>query len=161
MSICVQYTLVNKYINDRAYIYKAGTKKQPAAVPAPQVITAPTLGLSGLSDGCIDTIIFDLTMGGDGPRWVVQPAKRRVFLNSCVGACPSPPNPFTNPLPSHKRNKNRSDDAVRHDHPLFPGGVRVVKIAGAGHFLHQEKPEEVNALLLDWFGRHEGAGAGE
>lgn len=70
MCICVQYTLVNKCINDRAYIYNAGTKKQSAAVPAPQVITAPTLGLSGLSDGCINTVIFDLTMGGDGARWV-------------------------------------------------------------------------------------------
>jgi len=24
---------------------------------------------------------------------------------------------------------------------------------GAGHFLHQERPEEFNRLLLDWLGR--------
>lgn len=33
---------------------------------------------------------------------------------------------------------------------LFPHGLRRVVIAGAGHFLHQERPEEVNALVLDF-----------
>lgn len=33
----------------------------------------------------------------------------------------------------------------------FPAGLRVVRLDGAGHFLHQEKPEAVNAELLDWF----------
>ena len=83
-----------------------------------------------------------------------------MLLNPCVSACPS----IQIHSPTHyppTNNKNRSDDAVRHDHPLFPGGVQVVKIAGAGHFLHQEKPEEVNSLLLGWFGRHEGVGGGE
>ena len=32
----------------------------------------------------------------------------------------------------------------------FPNGFRVERIQGAGHFTHQEKPEEVNRLLLDW-----------
>ena len=32
----------------------------------------------------------------------------------------------------------------------FPRGLRVERIEGAGHFLHQEKPDEVNALILDW-----------
>ncbi len=35
----------------------------------------------------------------------------------------------------------------------FPAGVEVERIEGAGHFAHQEKPEEINALLLDWFER--------
>ncbi len=32
----------------------------------------------------------------------------------------------------------------------FPAGIRVERIAGAGHFVHQEKPEELNPILLDW-----------
>lgn len=32
----------------------------------------------------------------------------------------------------------------------FAAGLKVVKVAGAGHFLHQEKPAEVNEILLDW-----------
>ncbi len=35
----------------------------------------------------------------------------------------------------------------------FPAGMEVARVAGAGHFLHQEKPEEVNRLLIDWLGR--------
>ena len=36
----------------------------------------------------------------------------------------------------------------------FPGGLSVRQIANAGHFPHQEQADVVNALLLDWFGRH-------
>jgi pimeloyl-ACP methyl ester carboxylesterase len=32
----------------------------------------------------------------------------------------------------------------------FPNGFRVERIQNAGHFTHQEKPEEVNRLILDW-----------
>lgn len=32
----------------------------------------------------------------------------------------------------------------------FPRGLRVVRVPGAGHFLHQEKPDAVNEILLDW-----------
>jgi len=32
----------------------------------------------------------------------------------------------------------------------FPAGLRVERVAGAGHFLHQERPELVNPLLLEW-----------
>jgi pimeloyl-ACP methyl ester carboxylesterase len=28
------------------------------------------------------------------------------------------------------------------------------RIEGAGHFCHQEKPDAVNALLLDWLAQH-------
>ena len=36
----------------------------------------------------------------------------------------------------------------------FAGGLRVVRIEQAGHFLHQEKPDEVNdECLLDWLAR--------
>ena len=32
----------------------------------------------------------------------------------------------------------------------FPMGVRFHRVSSAGHFLHQERPEVVNLLLLDW-----------
>lgn len=32
----------------------------------------------------------------------------------------------------------------------FPAGVHLHRIEGAGHFLHQEKPDEVNDLLVAW-----------
>ncbi|WP_199242762.1 alpha/beta fold hydrolase [Vitiosangium sp. GDMCC 1.1324] len=38
----------------------------------------------------------------------------------------------------------------------FPVGLRIERLQGAGHFLHQEKPAEVNRLLVEWLGRHRG-----
>jgi pimeloyl-ACP methyl ester carboxylesterase len=67
-------------------------------------VGVPTLALSGVKDGCIDTRVFDL----------MKPAS-------------------------------------------FARGVRVERLADAGHFLHQEKPAEVNRLVLEWFGQHRGA----
>jgi pimeloyl-ACP methyl ester carboxylesterase len=32
----------------------------------------------------------------------------------------------------------------------FPAGVRFERVTGAGHFLHQERPEAVTSLILDW-----------
>lgn len=34
----------------------------------------------------------------------------------------------------------------------FPASLRIVKVDGAGHFPHQEKPQEINSILLDWLG---------
>jgi pimeloyl-ACP methyl ester carboxylesterase len=34
----------------------------------------------------------------------------------------------------------------------FTGEYRFELVAGAGHFLHREKPAEVNRLLIDWLG---------
>lgn len=49
-------------------------------------------------------------------------------------------------------------DSRMHDYAMkdedFPAGFEMHRVQGAGHFLHQEKPEEVNALLLDWLRRH-------
>lgn len=46
-------------------------------------------------------------------------------------------------------------DTRLYDHAFldedFPGGYRVERLAGAGHFAHQEDPERVNRLLLEWF----------
>lgn len=36
----------------------------------------------------------------------------------------------------------------------FEAGLMVRRLANTGHFLHREAPEEVTALLLDWFARH-------
>lgn len=36
---------------------------------------------------------------------------------------------------------------------LFASAYEWGVVEGAGHFLHREKPEEVNRLILDWLGR--------
>jgi len=45
-------------------------------------------------------------------------------------------------------------DTRLHDYTMleqdFPAGLRVARIAGAGHWAHLEKPAEVNRLILDW-----------
>jgi pimeloyl-ACP methyl ester carboxylesterase len=43
----------------------------------------------------------------------------------------------------------RMHDLVMHDAD-FPRGLDVVRVEEAGHFLHQERPEEVNRILLEW-----------
>lgn len=42
----------------------------------------------------------------------------------------------------------------------FPGGVDLFRLMGAGHFCHQEKPESVNRVLLEFLRAHTGATAG-
>ena len=37
----------------------------------------------------------------------------------------------------------------------FPKGLEVRQIDEAGHFLHQEQPQAVNDLVLDWIARHD------
>lgn len=37
----------------------------------------------------------------------------------------------------------------------FPAGLEVRQVADAGHFPHQEQPDAVNGLLLDWLARRE------
>lgn len=32
----------------------------------------------------------------------------------------------------------------------FPRGIEVVQVEGAGHFLHQERAEEINRIRVDW-----------
>ncbi len=39
----------------------------------------------------------------------------------------------------------------------FEHSLRVEQIVGAGHFLHQEKPAILNALMLEWFKQHSAA----
>ena len=36
----------------------------------------------------------------------------------------------------------------------FPEGLRFQRIAGAGHFLHQEQPEFINRLIIQWLGQN-------
>jgi pimeloyl-ACP methyl ester carboxylesterase len=38
------------------------------------------------------------------------------------------------------------DDLMRADN--YPAGLEIVRIPDAGHFLHQERPDEVNRLIL-------------
>ena len=37
----------------------------------------------------------------------------------------------------------------------FPEGVVFHRVMGAGHFFHQERPSEVNRLIIDWLARHD------
>ena len=41
---------------------------------------------------------------------------------------------------------------LEEDHPA---GMRMERILQAGHFTHQEKPNEVNQLLIHWFKEHD------
>lgn len=43
----------------------------------------------------------------------------------------------------------------------FPSGLEVKQIPHAGHFLHQEQPDAVNTLLLDWINRWEHRTSGD
>lgn len=45
-------------------------------------------------------------------------------------------------------------------HEDFPGGLEVVRVDHAGHFLHQEKPAELNSILIDWLERNSPRTAG-
>ncbi len=49
-------------------------------------------------------------------------------------------------------------DTRMFDHTMsaddFSSGVRVERIADAGHFVHLERPDVVNTLLLDWIADH-------
>ena len=36
----------------------------------------------------------------------------------------------------------------------FPNGLETRVVENAGHFLHQEQPDIVNTLLMDWLNRH-------
>ena len=36
----------------------------------------------------------------------------------------------------------------------FPGGLEVKQIPEAGHFVHRERPEHVNRLLINWLDQH-------
>ena len=44
-------------------------------------------------------------------------------------------------------------DLVSGMEPMFPAGLRVEIIDGAGHFVHQEKPEAVNRVILEFLKR--------
>ncbi|HAL84802.1 MAG TPA: alpha/beta hydrolase [Rhodobiaceae bacterium] len=36
----------------------------------------------------------------------------------------------------------------------FPAGLELREVPGVGHFLHQEAPETINDLLINWLGQH-------
>jgi pimeloyl-ACP methyl ester carboxylesterase len=38
----------------------------------------------------------------------------------------------------------------------FPKGIEIARVSNAGHFLHQEKPDDVTPRLLRWIRRHSG-----
>lgn len=44
------------------------------------------------------------------------------------------------------------DVAISPDH--FASEIRVERLEGAGHFPHQERPDRINRLLIDWLALH-------
>jgi pimeloyl-ACP methyl ester carboxylesterase len=66
-----------------------------------QPIRVPTLAITGVLDGCMDTRFFDH-------------------------------------VPTDR----------------FPEGLRTERVDGAGHFVHQEDPDRINALLVEWLNEH-------
>jgi pimeloyl-ACP methyl ester carboxylesterase len=47
-------------------------------------------------------------------------------------------------------------------HALFPMGLKLEFVGGAGHWVHQERPDVVNELAIDWIktrGAHRVIGA--
>ena len=47
------------------------------------------------------------------------------------------------------------DVAVSRTSPgeAFVRGIEVAVVDGAGHFVHQERPDAINALLINWLSR--------
>jgi pimeloyl-ACP methyl ester carboxylesterase len=45
------------------------------------------------------------------------------------------------------------------EHVHFDAGYRFELVEGAGHFVHRERPEEVNRLVLEWLGSGDQDGA--
>ncbi|MFC5827661.1 alpha/beta fold hydrolase [Nonomuraea insulae] len=56
------------------------------------------------------------------------------------------------PLPARHPGRCLGADLVKDASSHLPPGSRAEQVAGAGHFLHLERPEEVNSLILDWLG---------
>ena len=42
------------------------------------------------------------------------------------------------------------------EHVHFSGDYRLEIVEGAGHFVHRERPDAVNRLILEWFGADQG-----
>lgn len=52
----------------------------------------------------------------------------------------------------------RLHDLLFHEED-YPAGHKLVRVEGAGHFLHQEKPDEVTPVIVDWIRQHSPSGA--
>ena len=39
---------------------------------------------------------------------------------------------------------------LRYYSPVFPAGFQILKIEGAGHFMHLDAPQVVNDALVEW-----------
>ncbi|MFD1933528.1 MULTISPECIES: alpha/beta fold hydrolase [Nonomuraea] len=67
------------------------------------------------------------------------------------GRHPAPPAPDRPVLYLHGAQDGCLGEHLVKDAPAhLPEGSRVERIAGAGHFLHLERPREVNDLILSW-----------
>jgi pimeloyl-ACP methyl ester carboxylesterase len=125
---------------DWALIRKLWRDWSPGWTPPPEELQAvlETLGRPGVKRAALGYYRAMFSRGSEGARETARLlagpfAVRTLALTGALDGCMD----------------SRLHDVVMHDAD-FPAGLAVRRIEGAGHFLHQEKPDAVNALLVDW-----------
>ncbi len=138
-------------------------------VPALERDVAHTLAL--VLDGRMDALGSDAA--ADRPSWLPEDVfARYVAAFTRTGFAPalryyrnldanwhlSTERTTTTPIEATSLFVTGSEDLVRRFMPAEPGAasfraLELHVVDGAGHWVHQEKPEEVNALLLDHLAR--------
>ena len=83
-------------------------------------------------------------------RAAMQPARRDPALAE-VWARLDRPTPVPTRVACGTRDMRREMLAGQGE--FFTGPYEWTTVEGAGHFMHREKPDEVNRLILDWLGR--------
>jgi len=128
--------------NDWALIEKLWRDWSPGWSPPPEEMAAvkQTLALPGVKTAALGYYRAMFGFRGEGAKATRRLLEARIEARTLAltGALDGCMDTRLHDLAMH------ADD--------FPNGMRIERIEDAGHFLHQEKPEVVNALLLDWLG---------
>jgi len=83
-------------------------------------------------------------------RCTLNPANQDPQLSDIQTLISMSPVPVPTLALQGARDGCMSADLLEGMEALFPNGLRKVVLPDAGHFVHQEKPEEVNRLVLDF-----------